>query len=341
MAGLVLEKVTKRFGETVVLQGVSFEVEEGEVVAVLGPSGCGKSTLLSLIAGLEPVSGGRVFWEGQDIGDVPPHERGFGLMFQDYALFPHKDVFENVAFGLRMAGLGKEEISGRVDEVLGLVGLAAFGARDVISLSGGEQQRVALARSLSPRPKLLMLDEPLGSLDKALREQLLDELQEILRQAGQTTLYITHDQEEAFTLADLVVVMREGQVAQIGTPQEIYREPNSEFVARFVGLENIVVGEAQGGIVNTVVGKIPYKGVNGQVKVLIRPDGARLGGGGDFELVGEVIENTFRGGMRRLRVMVNGFGLSFVFGSGVDLPEVGEEVRLGIDGERGVWVFVD
>ncbi len=339
MAGLVIENVHKRFGETIALGGVSFEVTQGEIVAVLGPSGCGKSTLLSLVAGLEAMDAGRIVWGGQDMAGTPPHERGFGLMFQDYALFPHKNVFDNISFGLRMLGAADAEIDKRVNGVLALVGLPGFPARDVNTLSGGEQQRVALARSLAPRPRLLMLDEPLGSLDRALREQLLDDLRQILRQAGQTTLYVTHDQEEAFALADRVVVMRSGQVAQIGIPQEIYDQPNSEFVARFIGLENIIEGEAQNGMVDTVLGQIPYKGMKGKIKLLIRPNAARLDGGGDFILTAEVITKTFRGGMTRLKVKVNGVDLVFEFSSGEELPGVGEKIELGFEAGKVLWVL--
>lgn len=339
MAGLAIENIHKRFGETIALGGVSFEVAEGEIVAVLGPSGCGKSTLLSLVAGLEEIDAGRIIWGGQDMAGVPPHERGFGLMFQDYALFPHKNVYENIAFGLRMLGVADAEIDERVNRILALVGLPGFPARDVNTLSGGEQQRVALARSLAPRPRLLMLDEPLGSLDRALREQLLNDLRQILRQAGQTTLYVTHDQEEAFALADRVVVMRAGQVAQIGVPQEIYDQPNSEFVALFIGLENILEGEAQNGIVETALGQIPYQGIQGKVKLLIRPNAARLDASGDLVLEAQVTAKTFRGGMTRLKVKANGVDLVFEFDSRQELPGVGEKIELGLAAEKSVHVL--
>jgi ABC-type Fe3+/spermidine/putrescine transport system ATPase subunit len=198
------------------LQGVNFVVAAGELLCLLGPSGCGKTTLLRLIAGLETPDDGRVLVNGEDVTPVPPHMRGFGLMFQEYALFPHKDVFGNVAFGLRMQRLSHEAVAGQVAEALALVGLGGFEHRDVSQLSGGERQRVALARSLAPRPRLLMLDEPLGALDRTLRERLLGELPGILRRAGVTAITVTHDQEEAFALSDRVVVMRAGRVVQVG-----------------------------------------------------------------------------------------------------------------------------
>ena len=201
---------------------MSFDVASSEIVCLLGPSGCGKTTLLNIIAGLEQPESGQVLVEGQDIAGTPVHRRGFGLMFQDLALFPHKNVRDNVAFGLRMANLAPQAIDLRVREVLELVGLAGFEQRDVNQLSGGEQQRVALARSLAPRPRLLMLDEPLSSLDRALRERLMNELRDILTRVGQTAIYVTHDQQEAFALADRVVILNAGRVAQIGTPQQVY-----------------------------------------------------------------------------------------------------------------------
>ncbi len=256
MNGLSVENLHKSFGETQALAGVSFQVAQGEIVAVLGPSGCGKSTLLGIIAGLMPPDQGQLLWNGAPLGTTPPHLRGFGLMFQDLALFPHRDVFENVAFGLQMSQGGAKsilrragarqsqaQIRERVGDVLELVGLPSFEDRDVNTLSGGEGQRVALARSLAPRPRLLMLDEPLGSLDRNLRERLVLDLRKILHDSEQTALYVTHDQEEAFVIADRVVIMNAGMVEQIGTPRDIYRYPACAFVARFLGLTNLLEGE--------------------------------------------------------------------------------------------------
>jgi ABC-type Fe3+/spermidine/putrescine transport system ATPase subunit len=207
---LQIENITKRFGDKAALQGINFDVIDGEILAILGPSGCGKSTLLSIIAGLETPDQGTIGWQGVPILDTPTHRRGFGLMFQDYALFPHMNVFENIAFGLKMVGLQHDAIQARVSGTLELVGLTGFADRDVNTLSGGEQQRVALARALAPRPRLLMFDEPLGSVDRTLRERLLFDLHHISKDVNQTALYVTHDQKRplpsliVWSLCDLV-----------------------------------------------------------------------------------------------------------------------------------------
>ena len=221
-----------------VLRGLDLAVAEGEILAVLGPSGCGKTTLLRTIAGLETPTAGDVQLDGRSLLDLPAHRRGVGLMFQSFALFPHLNVIDNVAFGLEMQGAGKNGARDRAWGLLELVGLAGFDDRRVTSLSGGEQQRVALARSLAPQPRLLMLDEPLGSLDAALRDRLTLELRAIFRHLGLTALYVTHDQHEALAIADRVAVLREGQVEQVGAPATVYRAPASEFVATFLGLGN-------------------------------------------------------------------------------------------------------
>src|SRR4051794_23795922 len=207
---LSLEGLTARYGARTALDSVDLAVPAGQIVSLLGPSGSGKTTLLRVVAGLERPADGRVTFEGRDLAAVPTHQRGFGLMFQDYALFPHKDVAANVGFGLKMQGRPRAEIESGTAWALELVGLAGFAKRNVSTLSGGEQQRVALARALAPRPRLLMLDEPLGALDRALRERLLDELGSILRRLRQTAIYVTHDQDEASALADRLLVLRAG-----------------------------------------------------------------------------------------------------------------------------------
>jgi thiamine transport system ATP-binding protein len=233
---LQVEDVVVRFGQKAALDGVSLGVGDGEVVTVLGASGAGKSTLLRVIAGLTTPDRGRILLEGEDLASVPPHRRGIGLVFQDHALFPHRDVAGNVAFGLRMRGASREEIDRRVGEVLALVGLAGFERRSVATLSGGEQQRVALARSLAPEPRILLLDEPLGSLDRRLRDRLLTDLERLFAELRVTGLYVTHDQAEAFALGDRVAVMRDGIVVQLGTPDELWARPVDEDIARFLGL---------------------------------------------------------------------------------------------------------
>jgi ABC-type Fe3+/spermidine/putrescine transport system ATPase subunit len=246
---LDVSHISKSYPGLPVLHDISFTVEDGEIVCLLGPSGCGKTTLLRVIAGLETPDTGRITFAGDDLSEVPVHRRNFGLMFQDYALFPHKDVAANVAFGLRMQNGSKPQISARVREMLQLVELDGYEGRRVSELSGGEQQRVALARSLAPKPRLLMFDEPLGSLDRALREQLMNSLRGILKQVGVTALYVTHDQEEAFAIADRIFIMQPGaaegaggRIVQGGTPQEVYCLPGSAYVAGFLGFRNLLPG---------------------------------------------------------------------------------------------------
>lgn len=230
------------------LDGIDLEVATGEVVAILGPSGCGKSTLLRAVAGLQPLDAGEIRWDGENLVGLPVHQRDFGLMFQEHALFPHRDVAANVAFGLRMQKMSAPQRQLRVHEVLGLVGLKGFEERQIATLSGGEAQRVALARSLAPEPRLLMLDEPLGSLDRPRRDELTEELRTLLRQVGVTVLHVTHDHDEAFAVADRVAVMQRGRIARIGTPAEIWHDPRREDVARFLGHTNVVTVDADGAV---------------------------------------------------------------------------------------------
>lgn len=234
---LEVENVTIRFGEVTALDGASLAVGPGEVVAVLGPSGSGKSTLLRAIAGLEKVETGRILFDGKDLDGVPVHERGFGFMFQSYALFPHMTVADNVAFGLRMKNATDDIAKERVEEVLGWVGLERFAARRVDRLSGGEQQRVALARTLAPRPSLVMLDEPVGALDRMLRERLVEDIGQLLEREGAAALYVTHDHEEARVISDRVAVMRDGRVVQSGPYPDLIAAPATRWVAEFLGIE--------------------------------------------------------------------------------------------------------
>jgi ABC-type Fe3+/spermidine/putrescine transport system ATPase subunit len=342
--GLSLTGLYKTYGEIRALDGVSFTVGEGEIVAVLGPSGCGKSTLLAVVAGLEIPDAGEIHWDGQSLEGVPPHQRGFGLMFQDFVLFPHMNVFDNIAFGLRMADQTPTEMRQRVSQTLDLVNLPGFEKRDVNTLSGGEQQRVALARSLAPHPQFLMLDEPLGSLDRTLRERLMIELRDILRGMHQTALYVTHDQEEAFAVADRVVVMNAGSVTQIGTPQDIYRQPASLFVARFLGLNNLLPGELrkerQGFVVDTPIGSLPTQDQGtGQVTVLIRPDAVQLNDRGEITRQGTVVKRSFRGNTCRVAIDVNGTQLSFEFFSNAPIPSEGEQVQLSFNPTEAVQIL--
>ncbi|MET8680815.1 ABC transporter ATP-binding protein [Streptomyces sp. NPDC004647] len=278
MALLRLEGVTVRFGGRTALDAVDLEVAEHETLCVLGPSGSGKSTLLRVVAGLQRADAGRVLLSGRDQTGVPTHRRGVGLMFQDHQLFPQRDVGGNVAFGLRMHGAGRAERERTVGELLELVGLPGARQRGVAELSGGEQQRVALARALAPQPKLLMLDEPLGQLDRSLRERLVVELRELFHRLGTTVLAVTHDQGEAFALADRVVVMRDGRIAQTGTPLEVWQRPASEFVARFLGFDNVVGATVHAEAAETPWGKVPVPAgtAQGSCRLLVRPAGVRL-----------------------------------------------------------------
>ncbi|QGV78243.1 ABC transporter ATP-binding protein [Streptomyces ficellus] len=293
---LALKDVTVRFGSRVAVDTVSLDVADHEIVCLLGPSGSGKSTLLRVVAGLQPPDAGTVLLDGTDQAGVPVHRRGVGLMFQDHQLFPQRDVGGNVAFGLRMRGAARDEQARRVAELLDLVGLPGAERRAVAALSGGEQQRVALARALAPRPRLLMLDEPLGQLDRGLRERLVVELRQLFGRLGTTVLAVTHDQGEAFALADRVVVMRDGHIAQSGTPLDVWQRPASEFVARFLGFDNVVEATVTGGAADTAWGQIPVPAGSapGTVRVLVRPAGVRLGDPADG-LRCTVEGRTFRG----------------------------------------------
>jgi putrescine transport system ATP-binding protein len=237
-----IENVTKRFGDFVAVNNVSLKIYKGEIFCLLGGSGCGKSTLLRMMAGFEETSGGSIWLDGQDMAGIPPYERPVNMMFQSYALFPHMTVEKNIAFGLEQEKLTKSQIASRVEEILGIVKLGEFARRKPHQLSGGQRQRVALARALVKRPKLLLLDEPLGALDRKLREHTQFELINIQEQLGVTFIVVTHDQEEAMTLASRIGVMNRGEIVQIGTPTEIYEFPTTKFVADFIGSVNMFEG---------------------------------------------------------------------------------------------------
>jgi putative spermidine/putrescine transport system ATP-binding protein len=272
---LVLERLDKRYGETTVVAALDLKVRQGEFIALLGPSGCGKTTTLRMTAGLVPASAGRIVIGGEDVTRLPPYRRDIGLVFQNYALFPHMSVAQNVAFGLEMRKVPKADAARRVTEALALVRLEAYGSRRPRELSGGQQQRVALARALVIRPSLLLLDEPLSNLDAKLREEMRSEIRDIQRRLGITTVFVTHDQVEALSMCDRVAVMEGGKLIQFGTPFEIYERPRHPFIADFVGRTNKLKGTAgEAGLV--AVGPLtlrasetPPKG--GAVTVMVRP----------------------------------------------------------------------
>jgi thiamine transport system ATP-binding protein len=320
-----VDGATVRFGETVALDGLDLSVGDGEIVVLLGPSGCGKSTLLRAIAGLQPLDAGRIHVNGHDLAGVPPHRRGLGLMFQDQALFPHRDVRGNVEFGLRMQATPRAELRERADAVLDLVGLAGMGHRSVATLSGGEQQRVALARALAPSPQLLMLDEPLGALDRTLRDRLVSELREIFRNLGLTVLAVTHDQTEAFALADRVAVMGPGRIAQTGTAAELWDRPGSQFVARFLGFSNVAAAAISGGIARTPWGDIAVTGEGDGV--LVRPSAVLLG---DGPLEATVLDRTFAGDHVIVRLQVGPATLEARCPP-LEAPPTGAQVRARVD----------
>jgi ABC-type Fe3+/spermidine/putrescine transport system ATPase subunit len=328
---LEVAEVWKSYEGQPLLRGISFSVAVHETVCLLGASGSGKSTLLRIIAGLEVPEKGRIYWEGENLGNIPAHRRSFGLVFQDYALFPHLNVAENVAFGLKMANLPAKEIRLRIAELLEQVNLKGFENRHVTDLSGGEQQRVALARALAPRPRLLMFDEPLGALDRNLREILIQELRRILHTTGVPAIYVTHDQEEAFRLADRILMLHEGKIFREGTPAEIWNLPGSAWAARFLDVGNVIEGvvKLENGK-SMFVTKIGSFEVNcnhahhhgERVDLLVRPQGAKRTTTGNVRsLATDVLFQQ-----DRFKVSLAN-GLYFYFS---DAPEVGEEIRLTI-----------
>ncbi len=286
---LHVSHLSKSFNALKAVTDVSFTIDTGSILVVLGPSGCGKSTLLAVIAGLITPDSGDVLWDNESITGTPTHQRSFGLMFQDYALFPHLNVGDNVGFGLTSVETTWRVVSTKHDvkNILERVGLKGFEKRDVQTLSGGEAQRVALARALAPRPRLLMLDEPLGALDRSLREQLTRELRQILNEFNQTAIYVTHDQQEAFGVADQIAIMREGSFVQIGSPEEVYRNPKDEFVKEFLGDGKLIEGKVKGKgkTVETEIGEFEVGSlkfeVGEEVVMLIRPEGIRRKNKGD------------------------------------------------------------
>jgi spermidine/putrescine transport system ATP-binding protein len=326
---LEVDKINKSYEGKPLLREVSFTVQQDETVCLLGASGSGKSTLLLIIAGLETPEAGRILWDGDDLAPVPVHQRNFGLVFQDYALFPHLNVFDNIAYGLRVRQGSGELLQRRVQEVLELVSLTGFEHRKVTDLSGGEQQRVALARALAPRPRLLMFDEPLGALDRALRENLLAQLRLILREARLPAIYVTHDQDEASTIADRVLLLHNGGIVREGPVSEVWAHPGSTWTAEFLGLGSVLAGRVldEQMDVETAYGIFLVHCTHGHrvgenVKLLIRP--AMTGG---TAIGGRVADVVFQ--RDRFKVTLEG-GL-FVYVE--DAPKIGQKISATVQVE--------
>jgi iron(III) transport system ATP-binding protein len=332
---LRLDAVSRRFADTLAVDGVSLEVAAGEFLTLLGPSGCGKTTTLRMVAGFEHPTGGRVWVNGRDVTGLPPQKRDVGMVFQNYALFPHLDVGENVAFGLRARGM--RDVDARVARALERVELAGYAARKVQELSGGQQQRVALARALAPEPPLLLLDEPLSNLDAALRERTRTEIRALLKELGMTAVFVTHDQEEAFALSDRIAVMERGRLQQLGTPEALYALPANPFVAAFLGRANFfpatAEGEEDGALVCRLAGGERWRAraadgarAGEAVRVMARPEALRMAPDG---VDGRVLDRRFAGAATFYRVALAGGAEALVQGGPADAAP-GEPVRLAL-----------
>ena len=342
MGQLEILDLHKMFEGKPLLNGVNFSVDAGETLCLLGSSGSGKSTILRIIAGIETPDSGKVLWQGTDISSVPVHKRGFGLMFQDYALFPHLSVSANVAFGLRMQGALRSDVDMAVKEALERVNMAGFGRRRVTDLSGGEQQRVALARALAPGPRLLMLDEPLAALDRRLRVELQEELRELLHQTGIPAIYVTHDQEEAVLLGDRLALLHNGRIVQDGAVEEVYRQPRNSWVANFLGMTNLLPGRVVSTaplIIETACGEVfalPPAGAalpapGQQVTLLVKPSALLLDDGrlSTHKIHGVVEEQRFLGEYYRARIrFCSGTSLEFLVAGSL---QPGEQIDLNLN----------
>ncbi len=327
-----LQDIQKQYDDNVVLDSINLSIEENEFLTLLGPSGCGKTTTLRIIGGFESPDSGKVLFEGKDIADVPPYERNINTVFQKYALFNHLDVYGNIAFGLKIKKLPKDEIDERVREMLRLVNLEGFAHRSIESLSGGQQQRVAIARALVNEPKVLLLDEPLGALDLKLRKGMQMELKRIQKKVGITFIFVTHDQEEALTMSDKIVIMNEGIIQQIGSPIDIYNEPINTFVAQFIGESNILEGIMHEDYKVTFNGRlftcVDYDFYpNEKVDVVIRPEDVDLVEPGQGMLEGTVKSCLFMGVHWEMMVEVDGF--TYKVHSTFD-KKVGQKVGINI-----------
>ena len=341
MAFLTLNNIQKSFGPVQVVHNFNMVIDKGEFVSFLGPSGCGKTTILRMIAGFETPSGGTITIDSKDQGTLKPNQRNIGMVFQAYALFPNMNVNDNVAFGLKVAGAQKSEIDTRVKQMLSLIKLEHLADRFPYQLSGGQQQRVALARALAAKPQVLLLDEPLSALDAKIRVSLREEIRQIQQQLGITTVFVTHDQEEALSISDRIVVMNSGRADQIGTPFEIYNTPATRFVASFVGTLNIIeakVADPAAGAVTIgnqqVSLKEPIAGMKGgdNISLALRPEAGSIADSarGDTALTGEVVSTSFLGSVIRTKLRIGGDVISFdMFNDpGLTPPAFGSNVTL-------------
>ncbi|WP_458352073.1 ABC transporter ATP-binding protein [Pacificispira sp. HM-600] len=330
--------VVKDYGSTRVLHGVDLDIAPGEFVSLLGPSGCGKTTALRVLAGLEHANDGSVLLGGQDVSGIPTNKRDIGMVFQAYSLFPHLRIRENVAFGLRRRGVARTAAEARAMDALDLVGLGHLGDRYTHQLSGGQQQRVALARALVTEPRVLLLDEPLSALDAKVRVQLRDEIRRIQLRLGTTTVFVTHDQEEALAVSDRIAVMNAGRIEQVGTPEDLYLRPTTPYVAAFVGLSSTVRGTVTGDLVEVWGQRLPVQGsvANGAVDVFLRPENVRLAVSGDAGAYGNVQESTFLGSFRRTLVRTSDGELVRVQHSAADRLSYDDAVRLTVAPESVV-----
>ncbi len=328
-----LQHVTKKFGDTLVLDDLSLYIRENEFLTLLGPSGCGKTTTLRILGGFEQPDSGRVIFDGQDITNLPPHKRQLNTVFQKYALFPHMNIAENIAFGLRIRKKSKQYIQDKIKYALKLVNLDGYENRMPDSLSGGQQQRIAIARAIVNEPKILLLDEPLGALDLKLRQDMQYELIRLKNELGITFVYVTHDQEEALTMSDTIVVMNQGYIQQIGTPEKIYNEPENAFVADFIGESNIIRSVfLEDRLVEILGAKFPCVdtgfGKNREVDVVIRPEDIDLVAPEQGTLCGVVTSLIFKGVHYEMEVQAGGF--EWLVHS-TDLCAVGTQVGIHVD----------
>src|SRR5690606_10106071 len=339
MAFLELRDLQKDFGSVRVVRDFNLSVQPGEFVSFLGPSGCGKTTVLRMVAGFEEPTAGTISIGGTDVTRLRPNQRDIGMVFQAYALFPNMTVAQNIGFGLKVAGAPRADIDRRVGEMLALIKLQEFRDRYPYQLSGGQQQRVALARALAPRPKLLLLDEPLSALDAKVRVSLREEIRQIQRELGITTVFVTHDQEEALSISDRIVVMNGGHAEQIGPPSEIYNRPATRFVASFVGTLNMIdatVADPAAGTVQigdqmvTLREAIADRAAGDRISLALRPEAGSLAEGGDTSLRGKVVSSSFLGSVIRTKMDVAGNMLSFDMFNAPDvtMPAPGETVDL-------------